>query len=84
MNRLESAEKLIAGMNAAEKGQLLLRILKNLGNVSPGRLHNQGKHHKGIFACKYDPDFVRLAKKIDDVLRKTAMLSGVLVRINRG
>ena len=36
MNRLENAEKLIAGMNAVEKGQLLLRILKDLGNVPPG------------------------------------------------
>jgi uncharacterized protein (DUF433 family) len=36
MNRLENAEKLIAGMNAAEKGQLLLRILKDLGNVPSG------------------------------------------------
>jgi uncharacterized protein (DUF433 family) len=36
MSRLDDAEKLIAGMNSVEKGQLLLRILKDLGNVPPG------------------------------------------------
>ncbi len=36
MSRLEDAEKLIAGMSAVEKGQLLLRILKDLGNAPPG------------------------------------------------
>jgi uncharacterized protein (DUF433 family) len=36
MSRLDDVEKLIAGMSAVEKNQLLLRILKDLGSVSPG------------------------------------------------
>jgi hypothetical protein len=59
------------------------RILVTMNRKHFIRLHNQGKPHQGIFVCKYDPDFARLARKIDDVLRKTTNLSGMLVRINR-
>lgn len=60
------------------------RILVTMNRKHFIRLHNQGKPHEGIIACKYDPDFARLARKVDEILQKTTTLAGKLARVNRG
>ena len=47
------------------------------------RLHNTGAHHAGIIVCTFDPNFVRQASRIDDVLRSVADLEGQLLGVNR-
>lgn len=47
------------------------------------RLHNTGTRHTGIVACTFDPNFVRQAGRVDDVIRSAAELEGQLLRVNR-
>lgn len=47
------------------------------------RLHEQGASHAGIVVCSADGDFIRLATRIDAVIREYGQLSGQLVRVNR-
>ena len=47
------------------------------------RLHNTGAQHAGIIVCTFDPDFVRQASRVDDVLRISAELQRQLLRVNR-
>lgn len=47
------------------------------------RLHEQGASHAGIVVCSADSDFVRLAGRIDAVIREYGQLSGQVVRVNR-
>ena len=47
------------------------------------RLHNSGARHAGIIVCTFDPDFVRQANRIDEVLRSGVETEGQLIRVNR-
>jgi predicted nuclease of predicted toxin-antitoxin system len=46
-------------------------------------LHRASREHAGIVACTYDPDFVRLAARIDAALSGIEDLRGQLVRVVR-
>jgi len=46
-------------------------------------LHRASPAHAGIVACTYDPDFVRLAKRIDATLATIDDLRGQLIRVAR-
>jgi Domain of unknown function (DUF5615) len=48
------------------------------------RLHGERPHHAGIVVCTFDLDFVgQAARRIDDLLRTTDRLDGLLLRVNR-
>ena len=47
------------------------------------RLHDQGASHADIVVCSADGDFIRLATRIDAVIRENGHISGQLVRVNR-
>ena len=59
------------------------RALLSLNRRHFIRLHNAGAKHSGIIPCTFDPDFVRQASRVDDVLRSSAELEGQLLRVNR-
>lgn len=42
-----------------------------------------GKIHAGILACRFDPDFPTLAKRIHRCLQETDALAGQLLKVNR-
>src|SRR5690242_170300 len=47
------------------------------------RLHHASSEHAGIIACTYDPDFIRLAARIDGALVARDDLRGQLIRVVR-
>lgn len=47
------------------------------------RLHNQGIEHAGIVTCTFDPDFKRLAQRIDAELQSGVVFRNQLIRVNR-
>ncbi len=47
------------------------------------KLHESTTDHEGIIVCTMDLDFVALAKRIHDVIKRQMNLSGNLLRINR-
>lgn len=47
------------------------------------RLHRERPAHAGIVACTYDPDFIALASRIDNVLKAAGELTGQLLRVTR-
>ena len=47
------------------------------------RLNREPPDHAGIIACTVDPDFVSLARRIDEAIREKPKLRGKLIRINR-
>lgn len=42
------------------------RVLLTLNRRHFIRLHNAGIKHAGIVACTFDPDFIALARRIDE------------------
>ena len=46
-------------------------------------LHRASQVHAGIVACTYDPDFVRLAARIDAALSDIDDLAGQVIRVIR-
>jgi hypothetical protein len=47
------------------------------------RLHAAQPQHAGIVVCTFDPDFTRLAHRIDAALKSIQELTGLLLRIYR-
>ncbi len=47
------------------------------------RLHIQNSDHSGIIVCTEDPNFDRLAMRINDAICTVETLSGKLIRVNR-
>ena len=47
------------------------------------RLHLQQPEHPGIIVCTYDPDDVRLARRIHAATSGLESLAGRLIRVNR-
>ncbi len=47
------------------------------------RLHKASPEHAGILACTENPDFQRLAEKIDEVVRQLDSLERQLIRVYR-
>jgi len=46
-------------------------------------LHQKDSNHFGIIVCTFDPDFVALAKRIDNAIQATLETKGSLIRVNR-
>ena len=59
------------------------RVLVTLNRKHFIRLHQQQPNHAGIIVCTFDPNFVALAQRIDDVLQTQGNLNGQLLRVNR-
>jgi len=59
------------------------RALLTLNRKHFVRLHGQGNEHSGIIACTFDPDFVRLARRIHEAIEAQTELSRQLIRIDR-
>jgi predicted nuclease of predicted toxin-antitoxin system len=65
------------------------RVLVTLNRKHFVHLHQLQPDHSGIIVCTFDPDFVRLARRIDAAIESiigtegSAQLSGQLVRVNR-
>jgi hypothetical protein len=59
------------------------RILMTLNRLHFIHLHNKDSNHKGIITCTFDPNFLELARRIHQALKKTPNLTGQLLRINR-
>lgn len=59
------------------------RVLVTLNRKHFIRLHQQQPNHAGIIVCTFDPNFVALAQRIDDVLQTQGSLDGQLLRVNR-
>jgi Domain of unknown function (DUF5615) len=47
------------------------------------RLHRDDTGHAGIVACKVDPEFVGMARRIHDSVIGSGDLAGQLIRVNR-
>ena len=47
------------------------------------RLHLGLPDHAGMVVCTFDPDFVALAKRVDEAATACATLDGQLIRVNR-
>ena len=47
------------------------------------RLHLQNSDHAGIVVCTEDPNFERLATRINEAISTIETLSGKLIRVNR-
>jgi uncharacterized protein with PIN domain len=47
------------------------------------RLHLQNSDHAGIVVCTEDPNFERLATRINDAISTIDILSAKLIRVNR-
>lgn len=47
------------------------------------RLHIQNSDHSGIVVCTEDPNFERLATRINDAVSAIDTLNGKLIRVNR-
>lgn len=47
------------------------------------RLHRASQEHAGIVACTYDPDFLRLAARVDAALSGIDDLAGRVIRVVR-
>jgi uncharacterized protein with PIN domain len=47
------------------------------------RLHLQNSDHAGIVVCTEDPNFERLAMRINDAISTIDILSAKLIRVNR-
>ena len=47
------------------------------------RLHDERPEHAGIIVCTYDPDFAAQAARIDEAIRSSGDLTGMLLRVNR-
>jgi uncharacterized protein with PIN domain len=47
------------------------------------RLHIENSDHNGIVVCTEDPNFQRLATRINDAISAEETLSGKLIRVNR-
>ena len=47
------------------------------------RLHIQNSDHSGIVVCTEDPNFERLATRINEAISAIDTLNGKLIRVNR-
>lgn len=47
------------------------------------RLHSEGRPHKGIVVCTFDPNFDDLAERIDLALGSRTVFDSELIRITR-
>lgn len=47
------------------------------------QLHKEGRFHKGIVVCTFDPNFEALAERIDATLATRTTYDSELIRINR-
>lgn len=47
------------------------------------RLHFEVPQHAGIIVCTFNPDFLELARRIDERLAATSILGGQLLRVFR-
>lgn len=77
----------MANQQMADEALLALATAQNRAVLTLNRrhfvrLHNAGAKHAGIIVCTFDPDFVRQASRVNDVLRPDA-LEGLLLRVNR-
>ena len=59
------------------------RMLVTLNRKHFIHLHQAQLEHSGIAVCTFDPDFVGLARRIDETITTQAQLIGQLIRINR-
>lgn len=59
------------------------RVLLTFNRKDFIRLHLAGQIHAGILACRFDPDFPALAKRIHRCLRDTGDMEGRLLKVNR-
>ena len=65
---------------ATEQGRTLL----TLNRRDFIRLHLQNAAHAGIIVCTFDTDFVGQAQRIAATLTAQPILTGQLLRVNRG
>lgn len=59
------------------------RALVTLNRRHFVRLHLAQPDHAGIVVCTFDPDFVRQAQRIHEVLEGEPQLAGKLLRVQR-
>jgi hypothetical protein len=59
------------------------RAVLTLNRADFIQLHKQSSNHAGIVVCTENPDFDRLAIKIDEVITDLDFLQGQLIRIYR-
>ena len=59
------------------------RVLVTLNRKHFIRLHGEKPDHFGIMVCSFDPDFERLAQRIDQAITSEKDLSGKFIRVNR-
>jgi hypothetical protein len=59
------------------------RILLTMNRKHFIRLHNSDSDHFGIIVCTFDPDFVSLARRIDEAIKATGDTKAKLIRVNR-
>lgn len=59
------------------------RVLVTLNRRHFVRLHDERPGHAGFVVCSADHDLDRLAARIDEAVRKSPSLAGLLLRVNR-
>jgi Domain of unknown function (DUF5615) len=59
------------------------RTLVTLNRRHFVRLHLARQDHAGIVVCTFDPDFLRQAQRIHEVLESEPQLAGKLLRVQR-
>ena len=59
------------------------RILVTLNRRHFIAQHREKPDHAGILVCSFDPDFNRLARRIDERLQQAGPWAGRLERLNR-
>jgi len=60
------------------------RAVLTLNRLHFIRLHRQQPGHAGIIVCKFDPDFEAQAQRIHKTIGDQPVLTGQLLRVNRG
>jgi predicted nuclease of predicted toxin-antitoxin system len=59
------------------------RAVLTMNRIDFIKLHRSNSDHGGIIACTENPDFKRLATKIDEAIANLATLDAQLIRIYR-
>jgi hypothetical protein len=59
------------------------RVLLTLNRKHFIRLHRERPSHSGIIVCTFDPDFMSLARRINEAVKHEVDLTGQLIRVNR-
>ena len=59
------------------------RAVLTLNRKHFGRLHQQSAEHAGIILGTADADFIRQARRIDELLQTVGSPAGKLLRVNR-